>query len=70
MSRQQSRIKEREAEIRRRQPKIEKMIMRSRCILSECSKFSLDERMVVAAHLATIISRLREPILQTKLDVH
>lgn len=53
------RFSEREAELRRRQPLIEKMIARSRCILSECDKLSPEEKLIVAVRLEEIAGLLR-----------
>ena len=62
--RRTSRIKEREDEIRRRQPKVQKMIMRSRCILSESATLGLEERVIVAKNLESIAKILKQPIIQ------
>jgi len=52
--RRQSRIKEPEAEIRRRQPLVVKLLIRSRCIMVEASRLKPEERESVAKHLQAI----------------
>ena len=52
--RRQSRIKEPEAEIRRRQPLVSKLLICSRCIMVEASRIKPEDRESVARHLQAI----------------
>lgn len=57
----QKRISEREAEVRRRQPLVEKMVARSRSILSECEKLSPEERLIISVRLREMADMLKSP---------
>lgn len=59
----QKRINEREAEMRRRQPLIEKMVARSRSILSECEKLAPEERLIISIRLREMADMLKSPIV-------
>lgn len=59
MTRPQHRINEREAEVRRRQPIVKKMIVRLSCILAESGKLDLDGRILVANRMELIAAELK-----------
>lgn len=69
------RISDYEADVRKRQPLIEKMVMRSRSILSECEKLTDEERVIVSKRMSEIASMLlfphvdREPSVLKKANV-
>jgi hypothetical protein len=65
----QKRIGDYEADMRRRQPLIEKMIMRSRSILSECDKLTPEERIIVSRRMAEIAEMLRQPAVDREPSV-
>ena len=55
------RISDYEADVRKRQPKVEKLLARARCISSECGALTLEERVIVAKRLDEISYMLRKP---------
>ena len=55
------RISDYEAEVRKRQPKLDKLLARARCISSECDNLTLEERVIVAKRLSEIAEMLLLP---------
>ena len=55
------RISDYEADVRKRQPKVDKLLARARCISAECDSLTLEERVIVAKRLSEIAEMLLIP---------
>lgn len=55
------RISDYEADVRKRQPKLDKLLARARCICAECDSLTLEERVIVAKRMSEIASMLLFP---------
>lgn len=55
------RISDYEADVRKRQPKVDKLLARARCISAECDSLTLEQRVIVAKRLSEIAEMLLLP---------
>lgn len=50
-----------ELDVRKRQPKLDKLIKRATCILGECGSLTDEERAIAAKELRKIADRIKSP---------